>query len=343
MLKTLVALATAQLAVGQELMRFGCSQLTLDRIDPLVNPGAVPSPHMHQIIGGNSFNASMDPTSLDPPRDASCTTCSFAEDFSNYWTPNLYFRARNGTFKHVPIFANLGLGQIQGGMTVYYIRGYRAADKVTTFKPGFRMLVGDAANRDPAKVPRQLCYRCEHNMQQSPFGGAPCTGTDTTTFPKEPCGGGWRVTVTFPSCWDGKTLDTPNHMDHIAYPSQGTFETGGACPSTHPVKIPQVMYEIMMDTTAFNDPSEWPEDGSQPFVWAMGDTTGAGIHGDYLFGWKGDALQRAMDMKCNGVNCPGMERQTDAVSNACAKAQIASEPVGDDGWLTTLPGNWELS
>ncbi|KEZ39131.1 hypothetical protein SAPIO_CDS10527 [Scedosporium apiospermum] len=343
MLKSLVALATAQLAVGQELMRFGCSQLTLDRIDPLVNPGALPAPHMHQVIGGNSFNATMDPASLDPPRDSSCTTCTFAEDFSNYWTPNLYFRARNGTFKHVPIFANLGLGQIQGGMTVYYIRGYRASDKVTTFKPGFRMLVGDAANRDPKKVPRQLCYRCEHNYQQSPFGGAPCTGSDTTTFPKEACGGGWRVTITFPTCWDGKTLDTPNHQDHVTYTSSGSFETGGPCPASHPVKIPQVMYEIMFDTAQFNDPNDWPEDGSQPFVWAMGDTTGAGIHGDYLFGWKGDALQRAMDSKCNGVNCPGMERQSVDVSNQCAKGQMAAEPVGDDGWLTSLPGNWELS
>lgn len=201
------------------------------------------------------------------------------------------------------------------------------------------MLVGDPSNRDPAKVPRQLCFRCEENYQQTPFGGAPCTGADTPTFPQEPCGGGWRVTITFPTCWDGKTLDTPNHQDHIAYPASGSFEMGGECPQTHPVKIPQVMYEIMFDTAQFNDPNEWPEDGSQPFVWAMGDTTGAGIHGDYLFGWKGDALQRAMDTKCNGVNCPGMERQDDSISNACAKAQMASEPVGDDGCKLAPPGS----
>src|SRR5690606_31681857 len=132
MLKSLLTVAAAQLVAAQELMRFGCSQLTLDRIDPLVNPGQLPSPHMHQIIGGNSFNVSMEATNLDPAKAATCTTCSFAEDRSNYWTPNLYFRARNGTFKHVPIFANLGLGQIQGGMTVYYIRGYRGTDRVTT-------------------------------------------------------------------------------------------------------------------------------------------------------------------------------------------------------------------
>lgn len=34
------------------LLRFGCAQLTVQRLDPLVNPGSNPSPHLHQIIGG---------------------------------------------------------------------------------------------------------------------------------------------------------------------------------------------------------------------------------------------------------------------------------------------------
>lgn len=35
---------------GQNTMlRFGCSQVIIDRIDPLVNPGLAPSPHMHQV------------------------------------------------------------------------------------------------------------------------------------------------------------------------------------------------------------------------------------------------------------------------------------------------------
>jgi hypothetical protein len=38
------------------------------------------------------------------------------------------------------------------------------------------------------------------------------------------------------------------------------------------VKMPQLMYEVMWDTTPFNDASLWPEDGSQPFVYSMGDS-----------------------------------------------------------------------
>lgn len=113
------------------------------------------------------------------------------------------------------------------------------------------MLVGDSTNREAAKMPRGLCYRCEPNIQQNPPGGAPCTGKDTIGFPKAPCGGGWRVTVIFPTCWDGKSTDSPDHKQHVAYPSTGTFESGGACPATHPVKIPQVMYEIMFDVCSY--------------------------------------------------------------------------------------------
>lgn len=34
------------------LIRFQCSQLVTQRLDPLVSPGQIPSPHVHQIVGG---------------------------------------------------------------------------------------------------------------------------------------------------------------------------------------------------------------------------------------------------------------------------------------------------
>lgn len=135
LLKPLVAaVAAVRLVAGQELMRFGCSQLVVDRLDPLVNPGQIPSPHMHQIVGGNSFNATMTPVDYDPSKVSTCTSCTYSEDFSNYWTANVYFRARNGSFKRVPQVANIGLN-VKGGITVYYIRGYQASARVTSFKP----------------------------------------------------------------------------------------------------------------------------------------------------------------------------------------------------------------
>lgn len=62
------------------MLRFQCSQLVFDRIDPLVQPGVLPSTHLHQIVGGNAFNASMPALDLDPATKATCTTCDFSDD-----------------------------------------------------------------------------------------------------------------------------------------------------------------------------------------------------------------------------------------------------------------------
>jgi len=68
-----------------------------------------------------------------------CTTCTFTEDFSNYWTAVMFFRGRNGTYKQVPIVQNTALPNgINGGMTVYYTQQDFSSNgkvKITSFKP----------------------------------------------------------------------------------------------------------------------------------------------------------------------------------------------------------------
>jgi hypothetical protein len=78
----------------------------------------------------------MDPKK-DMPKESTCTTCSFSEDFSNYWTAVLYFRAKNGTFKRVPQSSQIN--GATGGITVYYMQDalYDTAQKskVKAFQP----------------------------------------------------------------------------------------------------------------------------------------------------------------------------------------------------------------
>jgi hypothetical protein len=230
------------------MMRFECSQLVVERLDPLVNPGSVPSPHLHQIVGGNSFKPSMDPKTHDLPTASTCTSCTFSEDFSNYWTAVLYFRARNGTFKRVPQSVSEGLRGI-GGITVYYIPSTNNQSTVTAFKPGFRMLVGDAASNSPGPS-RKVCHRC------MPVSGdnsnINCGSPDAQTFPTGFCVGGIRSIITFPTCWDGTNLDSPDHKSHVTYATgSAANDVGptGSCPASHPVVIPQVMYEVMWDVS----------------------------------------------------------------------------------------------
>jgi hypothetical protein len=110
-------------------------------------------------------------------------------------------------------------------------------------------------------------------------------GAITNTMPTKPCSGGIFTTHHFPasvplsnqftlhadhkySCWDGKNLDSPDHASHMynTVNSEG-FTNAPACPSSHPVRVPQVTFETVWDTSKFN--SMWPSGGANPFVWSF--------------------------------------------------------------------------
>ncbi|KAH8672839.1 hypothetical protein BGZ60DRAFT_373976 [Tricladium varicosporioides] len=346
-LLALAGLTTAQ-SSGSTMLRFGCSQITIDRIDPLVNPDQLPSPHMHQVVGGNAFNTTI--ASTDVSSLATCTTCNFADDFSNYWTANLYFKARNGSYKRVPqvpnrlLFGDKFTTQTSGGFVVYYVSPGKG--KVTAFKPGFRMLTGDASQRAKVGSGRksQSCFRCYSGPNFGGDNAAPCADAklDTEALPSGACLGGIRSNILYPTCWDGKNLDSPDHKSHVAYPVAGpqTFtgsSVGDKCPTTHPIKIPQIMLEIVWDTTGFNNKADWPADGSQPFVLSTGDTTGYGQHADYVFGWKADSLQKAMDTGgCMGASCANLKVMTIPDANKCKVSRKYEENY--EGWIDKLPG-----
>lgn len=89
----------------------------------------------------NAFNISMDPAKGDIAELATCTSCRFKEDKSNYWTAVLYFNHRNGSFIRVPQIANEGTGAPNGGMTIYYIRPRPPAQNMSiTIFPEVRTL-----------------------------------------------------------------------------------------------------------------------------------------------------------------------------------------------------------
>ena len=192
------------------------------------------------------------------------------------------------------------------------------------------MLTGDAGirTREQARKYRQLTYTCMQNEGTR--------NPETVDFPKKACPAGIMANHRFPTCWDGKNLDSPNHADHVAYPESGTFESGGPCPATHPVRLPQLMLETVWDTKQFNNKNDWPEDGSQPFLWSNGDTSGFSSHADYVFGWKGDSLQRMIDSHCY-VSCPTLKTQNIANQNKCTVPDMVREDLDGCKFLRSRP------
>lgn len=110
------------------------------------------------------------------------------------------------------------------------------------FPEGFRMLAGNPFLRS---------YNASSLEQQAVT--YVCLGTDkpqTNGFPNYPCPYGLRTQVFFPSCWDGKNLDSPDHKSHMAYPS---LSDSGHCPSTHPKRLVSIFFEILWNTPDFAD------------------------------------------------------------------------------------------
>ncbi|KAB8230286.1 DUF1996 domain-containing protein [Aspergillus alliaceus] len=307
------------------------SRLVQERADPIVNPGTVGG-HVHTISGGNAFAFSMD---YESARSSECSSCPIKQDLSNYWTPTLYYHAPNGSFISVPQGGD-GDGAA-GGMTVYYLqRPGQNNDKLYAFPRGFRMLAGDPFKRNyTADFESQaVSYAClDYNGPAKP---------ETNGFPDYNCPDGLRVQIFFPSCWDGKNLDSPDHQSHMAYPVSGTYDNG-ICPDTHPVHLVSLFFEVIWQTNLFA--ADW-HGNIQPFVLANGDPTGFGMHGDFVNGWDIDVLQTAIDQCTNDSgrledcvtsdNKPVFDFFTNEECQACKLPTLVDEQI--DGTLDQLPG-----
>lgn len=138
------------------------------RADPIVNPG-VPAGHLHTIVGGNAFDFTMNGKKA---HTATCTSCPVTQDKSNYWTPDLWVRAKNGSFHPVN----------HGGAVVYYLQRY-GPEKATLvpFPDDFRMLAGNPMSRSFSQTDAQkaINYACLNYN-----GGG---GPETNELPNKKC------------------------------------------------------------------------------------------------------------------------------------------------------------
>src|SRR5206468_3431915 len=151
------------------------------------------------------------------------------------------------------------------------------------FPAGFQMIAGDTRQRNftyPVPDPPKSLWSGDQATQAALAQKA--IGFNCLDYSKAPeaslyrhflpdksyldanCKDGVRLELMFPSCWNGKDMDSVNHKDHMAYPAQ---VIDGACPPGFPIRTPGIFYETIVDTHQFAG-----KDGS--FVFSNGDPTG---------------------------------------------------------------------
>ena len=322
-----ISLAASLATPVDAFWRMPCpGRLVLERIDPIISPGAV-SGHVHTVSGGSGFGFS---TSYEQQRASACTSCPIQQDLSAYWTPKLYYMSQDGkSFEDVPQ-AGEGGGST-GGLTVYYQQRGGANEKIKAFPPGLRFVGGDPFQRNQTNVEaapgNAVSFVCLD------YSG---TSTNTPGMPNKKCPDGLRAQIYLPSCWDGIHNDTADHKSHMAYPI-GHYDNG-YCPKSHPVHLISIFYEVIYSTAAFSN--RWY--GSEhPFVFAQGDRTGYGFHGDFFNGWETAALQKAIDTctddSGNLSDCPVFNTLfSNDQCQACKIPPSVNEKV--TGVLPALPG-----
>jgi len=226
--------------------------------DPIVYPNQAGKSHLHTFFGNATTSAASTYDSLR----AGATTCRTEEDASGYWTPALY---RNGT-QVEPV-----------SMKVYYRTGRHAPESVRAFPAGFRMIAGDAtaASAQGLRTTFWLC-RGLRDPDEAPPGG-PSSSPLTC-----PAGSPLTLHILFPECWDGASLDSPDHKSHVAY---GRL---GGCPASHPVVLPSL---AMI--------AHYPITG-EPGAITLASGSPYSAHGDFFNAWDQPFLERAV-LECLNV------------------------------------------
>ena len=242
-----------------------CSYSHSSKDDPIVFPGQARAGHLHDFVGATTLKADSTAASLR----AGGTKCVIVGDRSSYWSPAMYRR---------------GVRILPAATTkdalIYYRRvGAPPGVTVQTIPGGLKMIVGNGHAHSAADSPglgSTITFKC-----------GPGSGIELAAPPSQCASGVMVVSYRFPNCWDGKNLDSPDHISHMAYP------VGDKCPSTHPVALPRVetFFRYAVGAAPIGE-----------ITWDSGPYYTA--HQDFFNGWTTAPLQNLVDRCINaGVDC----------------------------------------
>ena len=216
-------------------------------------PGMTGMSMQHDFFGNPAVTAS----SVSKDLVGGKTTCSTAADASAYWTPVVYQSGKPLTPRSTLIYWRAPAASAQSLKT----------QAVKTMPAGITMIAGNevATSAQSSSVINWTCTPSAGDLR-------PAKGT----APRD-CGDGsrLRLIITFPNCWDGHTLAGQKQTNAV-------YAEGNACPSSHPVQIPQIVMHVTYPTSTATDLTlSIGPDQQGPTV------TG---HADFMSGWKQSAM-----------------------------------------------------
>ena len=231
---------------------------------------------MHAVVGGSQFSESQ---TYDDLQRSACTSCNVEDDLSNYWVPQLYVqKKKDSKYYYVEMDFHVYYKLINDrGQTDFTNNPLHPGD-MAPFPSGFKILAGSPFQTEPDFNINHKCMGPNTNTHEFPPNPAECWAV--------------RAEVTFPSCWDGVNDGSEgDHSSHMSYPVGGSW-MGGACPSTHPKRLPTLFFEaIYLIDGVF-------EEGDS-LVYSFNDKTGYGFHGDFFHGWKEGVIEGLLDYCIN--------------------------------------------
>jgi hypothetical protein len=236
--------------------------------DPILDPGKSGQSMAHDFFGNTATSA----TSTAADLVGGSTTCSTTDDASAYWTPVLY---QDGVA--VTPLRNL----------IYWARLDGTLPSVVAPPSGLEMIAGDE-NASAPQSTKVIDWRCASPAPQS-VSDVPvnCPGTR-----------GIELRITFPSCWNGTTLNGASQTN-VVYP------TGKECPTGYPVRIPTVVFHVVYPITSATGLTL----SMGPRQQGSTDTA----HGDFINGWNQSVLTGLID------GCAAPTRTCGHVTGADAK------------------------
>ena len=254
--------------------RFICEFSHLAVADPIMFPGRPGSGHLHMFFGNTSTNASSTYESL---RAAPSSTCAGGPlNKSAYWMPAVINPAGKVV---VPEFFSIYYKGNVGG-------GAGAIDIIRSIKPmpeGLRMIAGfDMLSMVP-EMERHFDWYCEINQIKS--NKIPdCASNELV-----------GVVLHFPSCWNGRDLDSVDHRSHVAYPEwQGGVQK---CPASYPVTLPEFTLGAWFQHDGHS--SQWHLSSDRMPGWTMAN--GSSFHSDWFGGWDRDTINLWVSKCINGL------------------------------------------